>query len=70
MTDRELMKCSFCGTQQSRESPLIVGLGSVAVAMVLSRAELSKTTHRVNGSDSLADTTQNRLCLGTTGSCR
>ena len=26
MTDRELMKCSFCGTQQSRESPLIVGL--------------------------------------------
>jgi ATP-dependent Clp protease ATP-binding subunit ClpX len=26
VTDRELMKCSFCGTQQSRESPLIVGL--------------------------------------------
>jgi len=41
-------------------------LGSVAVAMVLSRAELSKTTHRVNGSVSLADTSQNRLCLGTT----
>jgi len=26
VSDRELMKCSFCGTQQSRESPLIVGL--------------------------------------------
>jgi 3-oxoacyl-[acyl-carrier-protein] synthase-3 len=41
-------------------------LGSVAVAMVLSRAELSKTTHRVNGSVTLADTSQSRLCLGTT----
>jgi len=41
-------------------------LGSVAVAMVLSRAQLSRTTHRVNGSVTLADTSQNRLCLGTT----
>jgi len=40
-------------------------LGSVAVAMVLSRADLSKTSHRVNGSVTLADTSQNRLCLGT-----
>jgi len=40
-------------------------LGSVAVAMVLTNAKLSKTTHRVNGSVTLADTSQNRLCLGT-----
>jgi 3-oxoacyl-[acyl-carrier-protein] synthase-3 len=40
-------------------------LGSVAVAMVLTNARLSKTTHRLNGSVTLADTTQNRLCLGT-----
>lgn len=40
-------------------------LGSAAVAMVLSRANLSQTTHRVNGSVSLADTANNRLCLGT-----
>jgi len=41
-------------------------LGSVAVAMVLTHARLSRTTHRVNGSVTLADTSQNRLCLGTT----
>jgi 3-oxoacyl-[acyl-carrier-protein] synthase-3 len=40
-------------------------LGSAAVAMVLARAGLSATTHRVNGSVGLADTTHNRLCLGT-----
>jgi acyl-CoA:acyl-CoA alkyltransferase len=40
-------------------------LGSAAVAMVLSRKDLSNTTHRVNGSVSLADTSHNRLCLGT-----
>jgi acyl-CoA:acyl-CoA alkyltransferase len=40
-------------------------LGSGAVAMVLSHARLSRTTHRVNGSVTLADTTMNRLCLGT-----
>jgi 3-oxoacyl-[acyl-carrier-protein] synthase-3 len=40
-------------------------LGSVAVAMVLTNSRLSRTTHRVNGSVSLADTSQNRLCLGT-----
>jgi len=41
-------------------------LGSVAVAMVLTHAKHSRTTHRVNGSVTLADTSQNRLCLGTT----
>jgi 3-oxoacyl-[acyl-carrier-protein] synthase-3 len=40
-------------------------LGSAAVAMVLAHAGLSRTSHRVNGSVSLCDTTQNRLCLGT-----
>lgn len=40
-------------------------LGSAAVAMVLSRAELSSSSHRVNGSVALADTANNRLCLGT-----
>jgi acyl-CoA:acyl-CoA alkyltransferase len=40
-------------------------LGSVGVAMVLTHARFSKTTHRVNGSVTLADTSQNRLCLGT-----
>lgn len=40
-------------------------LGSVAVAMLLTHARLSKTSHRVNGSVTLADTSQNRLCLGT-----
>lgn len=40
-------------------------LGSAAVAMVLTRADLSRTTHRVNGSVSLADTSQSRLSTGT-----
>ncbi len=40
-------------------------LGSTAVAMVLTRADRSRTRHRVNGSVSLADTENNRLCVGT-----
>jgi 3-oxoacyl-[acyl-carrier-protein] synthase III len=40
-------------------------LGSAAVAMVLARADLSWTLHRVNGCVTLADTTQNRLSVGT-----
>lgn len=40
-------------------------LGSAAVAMVLCHERLSKTSHRVNGSVSLADTSHSRLCLGT-----
>lgn len=40
-------------------------LGSAAVAMVLSRADLSRSPHRVNGSVARADTANNRLCLGT-----
>lgn len=40
-------------------------LGSAAVAMVLGRADRSRTSHRVNGSVSLADTENNRLCIGT-----
>lgn len=40
-------------------------LGSAAVGMVLTRAERSRTTHRVKGSVSLADTENNRLCVGT-----
>lgn len=40
-------------------------LGSAAVAMVLGRADRSRTTHRVNGSVGLADTDNNRLCIGT-----
>ncbi|MCM2254898.1 MAG: 3-oxoacyl-ACP synthase III [Vicinamibacteria bacterium] len=40
-------------------------LGSAAVAMVLCRADRSRTTHRVNGSVTLADTAQSRLCTGT-----
>ncbi len=39
-------------------------LGSMAVAMVLVRDEDSRTTHRVHGSVSLADTTNNHLCRG------
>ena len=39
-------------------------LGSVAVAMVLTHTRLSRTSHRINGSVTLADTSQNRLCLG------
>lgn len=40
-------------------------LGSAAVAMVLARASLSRTSHRVNASATLADTTQSRLSVGT-----
>ena len=40
-------------------------LGSTAVAMVLSSARLSRTSHRVNGSVSMADTSHSKLCLGT-----
>ena len=40
-------------------------LGSAAVAMVLGRADRSRTSHRVNGSVGLADTDNNRLCIGT-----
>lgn len=40
-------------------------LGSVAVAMVLGRADRSRTTHRVNGSVGLAATEYNQLCVGT-----
>jgi 3-oxoacyl-[acyl-carrier-protein] synthase-3 len=40
-------------------------LGSAAVAMVLSGDHLARTTHRVNGSVAMADTANNRLCLGT-----
>lgn len=40
-------------------------LGSAAVAMVLSRDDLSRSSHRVNGSVAMADTANNRLCLGT-----
>ena len=40
-------------------------LGSAAVAMVLGRADRSRTSHRVNGSVGLADTENNRLCIGT-----
>ena len=51
--------------QEFWDSFATLTLGSGAVAMVLSNARLSRTTHRVNGSVSLADTSQNRLCLGT-----
>ena len=47
------------------ESFATLTLGSAAVAMVLSHASLSRTSHRVMGSVSLADTSYNRLCLGT-----
>lgn len=40
-------------------------LGSTAVAMVLGHAKNTRTGHRVNGSVSLADSDNNRLCLGT-----
>lgn len=40
-------------------------LGSAAVAMVLTHERLSRTSHRVNASVGLADTSHNRLCLGT-----
>lgn len=39
-------------------------LGSGAVAMVLGRADRSRTTHRVHGSVALADTSQYDLCVG------
>ncbi|MEN9786713.1 MAG: hypothetical protein RLZZ299_1977 [Pseudomonadota bacterium] len=39
-------------------------LGSMAVATVLVRPEDSRTTHRVHGSVSLADTAHNHLCRG------
>jgi 3-oxoacyl-[acyl-carrier-protein] synthase-3 len=40
-------------------------LGSAAVAMVLSRSDLAPDGHAVNGSVAMADTANNRLCLGT-----
>lgn len=40
-------------------------LGSTAVAMVLGHEKNTRTGHRVNGSVSLADSDNNRLCLGT-----
>jgi 3-oxoacyl-[acyl-carrier-protein] synthase-3 len=40
-------------------------LGSAAVAMVLARTGVSRTSHRVNASVTLADTTQSRLSVGT-----
>jgi len=39
-------------------------LGSTAVAMVLTRADRARGSHRVLGSVSLADTENNRLCIG------
>lgn len=41
-------------------------LGSAAVAMVLGHERNTRTGHKVNGSVSLADTANNKLCLGTT----
>jgi 3-oxoacyl-[acyl-carrier-protein] synthase III len=40
-------------------------LGSGAVAMVLSHEKHTRTGHRVNGRVTLADTTNNHLCIGT-----
>lgn len=40
-------------------------LGSAGVAMVLGHARHTRTGHRVNGSVGLADSSNNRLCLGT-----
>jgi 3-oxoacyl-[acyl-carrier-protein] synthase-3 len=40
-------------------------LGSAAVAMVLGHEKNTRTGHRVNGSVSLSDTANNRLCVGT-----
>lgn len=40
-------------------------LGSTAVAMVLGRADRSRSTHRVNASVGLAATEHNKLCYGT-----
>lgn len=39
-------------------------LGSMSVAMVLTHASRSRTTHRVHGSIARADTSQNHLCRG------
>ena len=39
-------------------------LGSAAVAMVLRRADRSRTNHRVKASIALSDTENNRLCVG------
>ncbi len=39
-------------------------LGSGAVAMLLCRAELATTTHRVRGGVTLADGGNNRICIG------
>ena len=50
--------------QTFRDNFATLTVGSGAVAMVLARADLSRTTHRVNGLINRAATKYNRLCLG------
>lgn len=50
--------------QSFKENFATLTIGSGAVAMVLSRLDVSRTGHRVNGAVTLAATEHNRLCLG------
>ena len=50
--------------QTFRENFATLTLGSGAAAMVLCRADLVETPHRIMGSVNLAATQHNRLCLG------
>lgn len=50
--------------QTFRDNFATLTIGSGTVAMVLARADLSRTTHRMNGLINRAATQYNRLCLG------
>jgi 3-oxoacyl-[acyl-carrier-protein] synthase-3 len=50
--------------QELRDNFATLTLGSGAAAMLLSRADLSKSGHRLNGVVSLAATEHNDLCIG------
>ncbi len=59
LKDPDLSKDTF------RENFATLTLGSGAVAMILTHKDNSDSGHLINGSVSLADTKNNRLCIGT-----
>jgi len=64
MSTIERLQSPDATMQNFRDNFATLTLGSGAVAMLLCRADLSTTTHRVNGSVTLAATEYNRLCVG------
>ncbi|MCU0495172.1 MAG: 3-oxoacyl-ACP synthase III [Chloroflexaceae bacterium] len=64
MATVERLKSADATPQEFRESFASLTLGCGAVAMVLSRADESRTSHRINGAVTRAATEHNELCIG------